>query len=243
LRSTHPAAAAAFLDQRQTIFASIDKTASNLEAHQDDYDAADGIPTSWIPLTLMPWLALGFGLALIGVGVWSWLRPGRGTAFAIVIAGVVLIAFTLGTQLPRKGHQAERLLDSLRIDKEIAAATRSEFDTFKAGTDDLRQVFVEFAQARGQTPEEFGATIRQELPVVAQVAEDSSVIDRIESEVSFREDHVDEFAAVKDVPLELAAWVYVVFGGLLVLAGGVGLLLAEDRRPVEPAQGVTAAPV
>jgi hypothetical protein len=244
LRATHPAAEKAFLDQRTTIFASVDKTASNLEAHQDDYDAADAIPTSWLPLTIMPWLAMGFALALVAVGVWAWRRPGRASMAALAGVGVLLIAFTLGTELPRKSHQTERLLDSLRIDEQVATRTRAEFDTFKAGTDDLRQVFVELAAASGQTPAELGRAIRQQLPAVAQVAQDSSILDRLAGEVSFREDHIDEFAAVKDVPLELVSWSYVVFGGVLVVAGGVGLLLAEDRRPAEPAQVAGgAAPV
>ena len=80
LRASHPEASTAFLDQRLAIFESLDSSVANLEAHQDDYDAADGIPTSWIPLTVMPWLALGFGLVLIGLGVWGWLRPGRSAA-------------------------------------------------------------------------------------------------------------------------------------------------------------------
>jgi hypothetical protein len=191
----------------------------------------------------MPWLALGFAAALIALGVWGWLRPGRGAAAAIAAAGIALIAFTLGTQLPHKSHQAERLLDSLRIDEQVAAGTRAEFDTFKAGTEDLRQVFVEFAAAQGVTPEELGQTIRAQLPAVAQVAQDTSILDRLAGEVSFREDHIDEFASVKDVPLELASWSYVVLGGVLVLAGGLGLLLAEDRRAVTPAQEVGASPV
>jgi hypothetical protein len=239
LRSTHPEAAAAFLDQREAIFTSIDKTVSNLEAHQDDYDAADAIPTSWIPLTVMPFFALAFGLLLIGLGVWAWLRPGRGSSAGVALAGAVLIAFTLGTQLPSKSGQAERLLDSLNIDEAIATRTRTEFETFRAGTEDLREVFVEFARARGQTPEELGETIRRELPIVAEVAEDTAALDRIEGEVAFREEHIDEFASVDDVPLELAAWGYVVLGGVLVVAGAVGLLLSEGRRD----QPETAGPV
>jgi hypothetical protein len=239
LRATHPEAATAFLDQQGAIFQSIDSSVANLERHQEDYDAADGIPTSWIPLTVMPWLAMAFGLGLIALGVWAWLHPGRGTAVAVAIAGVLMVVFTLGASLPSKGHKAERLLDSLNITEPVAAKTRAEFDTFKAGIDDLRGVFAEFAQARGQTPEEFGATVEQQLPAVAKVANDPTLLDRMEFETRFREEHIDEFAAVKDVPLEAAAWLYVVLGGVLVLSGAVALLLAEGRT----AQEVTAAPV
>ena len=237
LQATHPEAARAFLDQRDAIFVSIDKTVSNLEAHQDDYDAADAIPTSSIPLTAMPWFALAFGLLLIGLGVWAWVQPGRASAAVVALAGAILITFTLTAQLPSKGAQAEDLLDSLNIDEEIATKTRTEFETFRAGTEDLKAVFVEFAQARGQTPEQLGETIRRELPIVAEVAEDTAALDRIEREVAFREEHIDEFASVKDVPLEMAAWGYVVFGGLLVLAGGLGLLADEGRAQDEVGAG------
>jgi len=237
LRATHPEAASAFIDQRDAIFASIDKTVSNLEAHQDDYDAADAIPTSFIPLSVMPWFALAFGLLLIGLGVWAWMQPGRASAAVVALAGAILITFTLVAQLPSKGAQAEDLLDSLNIDVEIATKTRTEFETFRAGTEDLKEVFVEFAQARGQTPEELGETIRRDLPIVAEVAEDTAALDRIEGEVAFREEHIDEFASVKDVPLEMAAWGYVVLGGILVLAGGLGLLADEGRAQDEVGAG------
>ena len=234
LRATHPEAATAFLDERATIFESLDSSVANLEAHQDDYDAADGIPTSWIPLTVMPWLALGFGLVLIGLGVWGWLRPGTGTAAAVAIAGVLLVSLTLIANLPPKGRKAERLLDSLNITEEVAATTRAQFDTFSAGIDDLREVFAEFAESQGQTPEEFGATVEQQLPNVAKVANDPTLLERMDFETRFREEHIDEFAAVKDVPLEAASWSYVVLGGILVLAGGLGLLLREGHREAGP---------
>ena len=147
-----PRRPAAFLDQRDAIFASIDTTVSNLEAHQDDYDAADAIPTSLIPLSVMPWFALAFGLLLIGLGVWAWVQPGRASAAVVALAGAILITFTLVAQLPSKGAKAEQLLDSLNIDEEIATRTRTEFETFKAGTEDLKEVFVEFAGRAGRRP-------------------------------------------------------------------------------------------
>ena len=238
LRATHPEAARAFLDQRDAIFASIDKTVSNLEAHQDDYDAADAIPTSSIPLTAMPWFALAFGLLLIGLGVWAWVQPGRASAAVVALAGAILITFTLTAQLPSKGAQAEDLLDSLNIDEEISDQDPHrvrDLQGWNRGPEGgLRRVR---AGQRGQTPEELGETIRRELPIVAEVAEDTAALDRIEREVAFREEHIDEFAAVKDVPLEMAAWAYVVFGGLLVLAGGLGLLADEGRAQDEVGAG------
>ena len=102
LRATHPEAATAFLDERATIFESLDSSVANLEAHQDDYDAADGIPTSWIPLTAMPFLALGFGLVLIGLGVWAWLRPGARAGGGHRSPVSSLVTTTLVANLPRR---------------------------------------------------------------------------------------------------------------------------------------------
>ena len=82
----------------------------------------------------------------------------------------------------------------------MAATTRAQFDTFSAGIDDLREVFAEFAESQGQTPEEFGATVEQQLPNVAKVANDPTLLERMDFETRFREEHIDEFAEVKDVP-------------------------------------------
>ncbi len=42
-------------------------------AARGDYTKASEIPVSWLPLTSAPWLFLGIGLLLVGVGV----RPAR----------------------------------------------------------------------------------------------------------------------------------------------------------------------
>ena len=76
--------------------------------------------------------------------------------------------------------------------------------------------------------------MEQELPNVAKVANDPTLLERMEFETTFREEHIDEFAAVKDVPLELASWAYVVLGVILVVAGGLGLWLGEGRREAQP---------
>ena len=132
------------------IFASIDKTVANLEAHQDDYDAADAIPTSFIPLTVD---------AVVRTRLRSPVdRPRRvGLAAAgpcvggvVALAGALLITFTLVAKLPSKGAQAERparLAEHHRGGGHQDPGGVRHLQTWASRT--CRQVFVEFAQVRG----------------------------------------------------------------------------------------------
>ena len=47
-----------------------------MENARPDYARAAAIPTSWLPLTTAPWLFLGIGALLIGVGAFALYRPG-----------------------------------------------------------------------------------------------------------------------------------------------------------------------
>lgn len=218
VRSDYPAVASALIDQGGDILGAIEKGVTNLEAHQGDFEAADDIPVPGAPVTVMPWSALVLGIGLIALGAWAWWRPGRKAAAAIAAVGLAMAALTLVTGLPDKTHKGERLIDSLNITDEVAATTRQQFETAVNGGTELQPFLAEFASARGQTPDQFKATLDRDFPGLANVLGDTKVFDRIEGEVKYREEHVDAFADVKDVPMEATAWAFVALGLVVALS-------------------------
>jgi hypothetical protein len=212
LRSDHPALARGFIAEGATILGAIEGAVSNLEARQSDFKAADDIPVPWWPLTVLPWFTLVLALGLIALGAWAWRQPGRKPAAAIAAAGLVICALTLVAGLPEKGQKAERVLDSLNITRAVAATTRDQFVSGTTGAAELQPFLAEFANARHQTPDQFATTLTTDFPRVANLLGDTQLFDHVEREVKFREDHVEDFAEVKDVPIELTAWIFVALG-------------------------------
>lgn len=218
VRSDHPALVHAFINEGAAILDAIEAGVSNLEAHQSDFEAADDIPVPGSPITVMPWFGLLLGLGLIALGAWAWRRPGRKPAAAIAAVGLAMVALTLVTGLPDKTQKAERLIDSLNITDEVAATTRQQFDTATMGAAELQPFLAEFADALDETPDQFAATLDSDFPGLANVLGDTQLFDRIEGEVEYREDHVEEFADVKDAPIEMAAWAFVALGLVVALS-------------------------
>jgi hypothetical protein len=230
VRTAYPALATAVIDRGDEILGSIEKGVSNLEAHQSDYEAADDIPVAGLPVTVMPWFTLILGVVLIGVGILGWRRPSRGTAAAIVAIGLGMAIFTVATRLPDKTHKSERLMKSLSITDDVAHKTRDQFNAAVAGGKQLRPFLNDFATALGQGQDEFNVTLTNNFPGLARVLGDNAVFDRIEGEVVFRETHVDEFAQVKDQPMELISWLFVVMGLVLALST-IPVWLGQRRGP------------
>jgi hypothetical protein len=231
-RADFPRLSDVLLDRQGEILGAIEKGVSNLEAHQGDYEAADDIPAPGVPVTVMPWFVLVIGLGLVGLGVWALRRPGStAPVVAIGAVGLLLVTFTLATGMPDKTRRAERLIDSLDISEAVATSTRAQFDAAFAAAGETTKFFQDFADARGETQDEFVASLRTDFPKVARVVDDPDVFERIEGEVKYREDHVDEFADVKDVPMQTTAWVFVALGAVLVLGTGAALLASRLRAP------------
>jgi hypothetical protein len=221
LQSDFPAIHTAVVVRGAEILGSIEKGVANLEAHQGDYEAADDIPVPGVPVTLMPWGALATGLGLVALGVLAWRLPGHAPVVAIGVIGLVLVAFTLGSSLPNKAKRSERLVHSLNISTEVATKTRDQFDTARRGGLALSGFLTNLAEARHETPDAFLAvTLPRDFPRLARIITDGKVFDRIEGEVKFREQHVDEFADVKDLPMQTISWLFVGFGILLAAAAG-----------------------
>ena len=212
------------VDRGSEILGAIEKGVSNLEAHQADYEAADDIPLPGVPVTVMPWFVLATGIGLVALGAWCWRSSRRAPLVAIGVVGLVLVAFTFGAALPDKTKKAERLIDSLDISREVADRTREQFDTTIRGNKELSGLVRSFGEARQQTPEQSAASVAREFPRLARVLGNSRAFDRIEGEVRYREEHVEEFADVKDIPMQATAWAFVALGALLAAAAGVALI-------------------
>lgn len=202
----------------------LDATVSNLEAHAADFRAADAIPVGGAHHLLLPIGAMIAGLALIGAGLVA-LR-GRGTG-AIVALGAALALGPLVVGMPQKVAAAESLLGSLTTTQEQATRTREQFELTVTAADELRRVLLpRAAELLGTSPEELMAGLVVAVPDLAGVDALDDALARIEADVRFREERLDDFAAVQDVPFAAITWFVIAAGALL----GV-VALGAERHP------------
>lgn len=238
VRRDYPAIAV-MLDRVDEISGAFQKTVENLEAHQDDFEAADDLPVPGAPMIVMPWAMVGLALGLAGAGVASVLRrASRWPVLTVAVIGGALVVMLLVFQIPQKSAQAEDLLDSLNGTEASAVKTREQFEVTAAFVAELSDAFLpELARARGLTAEQFVAELGPRFPeLVAALPAVQPALDRLELDVAFREEHYADIADVQSVPLAAMGWGALGLGALVAVAAG-WMLVSERRRPEAPGGG------
>jgi uncharacterized membrane protein HdeD (DUF308 family) len=208
-------------------------------AERPDYTKASDIPVSWLPLTSAPWLFLGVGLLLIGVGAYVLWRPGTLASVALLLVGLGIAIAPLVIGIPGKVDAAVRVTEIGRIG--LAPATGQKAVGATALFDGMAaDVHTKLSPALEQR---LGAgEFAQQFPTLAEWVDSwqSSISaqshDLSDSQVAF----ASTFANADKIPLEPIPWMFIIPGVVLAILAGVTLLPA--RRNAEapaPAQPVT----
>jgi hypothetical protein len=248
LNARYPAFAKATVEAPSTA-AFANKAITNLEAHRSDFAPADSMPTSSLPLVAAPIITLGLGVALIVVGALALrTRVQRGLVVTILLLGVALLGFTLGTRTFHKVAATHDLLASLNLTKAGAVETRQRLVVQEAGAAELQTRVLPDLQAKlGLSDPQFAAFLQDRAPHLAGLRGDLvGAVDHFAVDANVRERGFKDFQRVKRVPLRLLPWLYVIAGALAILGGAV-TLFAWRGEPLttetntEPVVGATAS--
>jgi hypothetical protein len=206
----------------------LDTTVSNLEAHADEFRRADAIPAAGVHPLVLPIGSMLVGLVLLVCGSFvvsqraaSRRRP---ALLCTVLVGGAMAALTVGLQLPQKAADAETLLASLTTTEENATRTREQFDLTTAAAVEVReQLLPEAAAALGTTPDALITALQGEFPALAALDELDPALGRIEADVRFREERLDDFALVTPVPMSALSWAFAALGMVLLVVAGTAM--------------------
>jgi hypothetical protein len=106
-----------------------------------EFASVDSLPGLGLPITAIPWLLIGLGIALVASGAMLWVRPGAAPVAVVLALGVGMIAVPFALSLPSKADDARRIaalgkiaLSRQAADKALAAtkvidATVTETDS------------------------------------------------------------------------------------------------------------------
>src|SRR5256885_14881973 len=114
--------------------------------------------------------------------------------------------------------------------RSAAQRTGAQFDRVHAALDEQRQrFFPDVARALGVSTDALLADVTQQFPDAAKgLREIDGILTRIDADVRFREQNVDEFATVKDLPMRAAAWLFLAASAAVLAIAGVTLLRGVD---------------
>jgi hypothetical protein len=230
---------AKFDAQAPGVVALVGPVIGKMVAARGDYTKASEIPVSWLPLTSAPWLFLGIGLLLVGVGAYALWRPGMLASFALLLVGLGIAVAPLVIGIPGKVDAAVRVTEIGRIG--LAPATGQKavgatalFDGMAADVQTKLEPALEQRLGAGEFAQQFPTLARWVERWQSSTSAQSH--DLSDSQVAF----ASTFANADKIPLEPIPWMFIIPGVALAILAGVSLLPArrEAEARVPAATGI-----
>ena len=222
----------AFDTNAPAVVALVEPVIGKMVAARPDYARAADIPTSWLPLGSAPWLFLGIGTVLVGVGAFALVRPSRLSVLAVLVVGLGVAIAPVVVGIPGKVDAAVRVTALGRVGlapstgQKAVGATKL-FDGMVADVQHVLKPAMQRADAA-----DFAVT----FPTLARFADEwqrstSAKSHRLsDSQVSL----ASTFTNADQIPLEPIPWMFILPGIALVLLAGIALV-AAPRGAVAPA--------
>ena len=199
------------------------------------FEPVYNLPIRQLPLTSVPWLLLGLGLALVLGGVGIWLLPGRLVLGGVAAVGLAMVVVPFAISLPSKIDQTSRVISLSDFGLSPVTATRSEQSAYAADelVRNLEQGLIPAdAARRGISPAAERARLHTQAPALAKFLEDFHAIGpgALTFAAAIRSS-VDEFATAEQFPFRPLPWLIVALGAALALGGAAALAPLPARVP------------
>ncbi len=203
---------------------------TNLQAQQENFEAAQDLPGPGLSLEAGAWLLVAAGAVLAVLGGVVVVTGRRSSRIGVAALAAVLVVGPLATSFPSNADKTADLLSTLNFDHQVAVRTRTFFEVTRdlfAGVD--AQVLPLTARAAGIDEATLAAETRARFPALATALDhQDEIAARFEARVRIREQAVDDLVEVKKVPLRALGWLVIGAGGGVLLAGAAAVAL--DRR-------------
>lgn len=212
-----------------------------LSDQQSNFEKADAIPMSSLPVTTVPWIILLIGIAAIVVAIVMLGKVQQAWLIAVIL-GVVVVAVAVGLSFLPKANAADDLNDALRpvyTEELVAYAGQSVGVVGAMG----QQLQAEMLPALAQQLDMDEAAMQDFLggfPATSgALADFDATLDRFQGLVTTFDSQLDNYNAITDTVLSPVVLVVLV-GGLLIIVCGIWAFLAARRDDSEVAEQAQA---
>jgi hypothetical protein len=233
VKRRYPAVAAARTEIPPAV-AFVTPAVPKIEGVHDDFKAIDSLPAFGLPLDATPWILVGAGALLIGLGLIALRRPSAGKTSLLLVAGAALVVVPLALSIPHKAHAAEHVDKVGRLTLSSTAATTAykTMQVTEALIDEVETKLVpDLAKQLHQDPHALLAAIAKQYPAVAVGLQDWPHHLKPAGYALARAQlaSVDDFKQLDDLPFNALPWLVMGPGIALLLAAGAGLAAGRRR--------------
>jgi hypothetical protein len=244
LTSHYPAIATA---QRTVppVFALVDPKIPGLLALHDDFQKVDSLPFLGLPVSSVPWLFFGAGLAVAFLGLATVVRPKVSTAAIVAAVGVGLIAVPLAFSIPGKADAGVNLQRAGKFvfSPAIAPAALVTTQRVAAVVDEVEAAFLPQTAARlRESTAQFTVQLDRRYPAVARgLAVWPSIRAAGFALARGQVASIRDAARIDGLDVRAVPWVVIGPGISVLIAGLLALSLPtavrpHEQRATEPAQ-------
>lgn len=235
-----PAVAQAVRDVPPAV-ALVDPVIPRLKSSERDFAQVDAIPALGLPISVLPWVLLGVGAALIGAGAVA-LRSGSPGATAVTLGvGAAVVVGAFAFHLPAKFRATERILPVARVSlsQKAADTATGTVNLVDRLVPEVEQKLVPaLAQGLHTTPTAVGQLVAQRYPAVARgLKEWPSISPSAARLATAQRATVDDLRRGDGAPFKTLPWLAIGPAALAALGAGAALLARSRvrRRAAVPA--------
>jgi hypothetical protein len=219
---------------------------AKLVATKPKFRTVEDAPTAGLPVTTIPWMLVGAGLLLAGIGLAALRTPGRGPLVAVAVLGAGLVVLPLAWSLPGAASDAEKVVDVARpalSPKTTALATELNNATDQIVVDTQVGLIPAVADRTGVPVSELTRRLTREFPAtMSYLADWPAIEDRNAVLLNAMSATYPDFRQAERIPFTTLLWLVIGAGIVLVLAAGAALLAGvSTRAPSRPRKVAAAA--
>jgi hypothetical protein len=234
LQATYPQIKAG-LANFNTAVANARRILAILTAQRANYDSADSLPVSGVPVTAAPWAYLAAGVVFFLLGLGCLLRRSAAALVALLVVALGIAIVPLATSQPSKLSDTKALVNSLRttLSPQAAATARMQYTTFAT----MLAVFdtktlPAFATATHQTDAQLAQTVTEKAPLLVPGQPDvQRILAKFGGLTVALVSQVNNYHRTEQLPLKWLAWLFVIPGFVLAALAGVALV-SRRRAPM-----------
>jgi hypothetical protein len=210
---------------------------ATMTAQQENFEAADAIPTDSLPATVFPWGLLVVGALTVVVGILMMRTAHLGSYIALGL-GILMVGGAFLMSWPSKTSKADDLNLALRdvmTVEQVEGAQGALAVVTDMGYEMREQMLPGLATQMGMTETEMAAYITGNYPAVGAMFESGDEVQaRFEGMVTTMAANLDNYDTIKPLSMEPINWFYVASGLLIAIVGGLALLAPITLRRHHP---------
>ena len=227
---------AASVQQIPQTAAGFDKVLGTIAAQDAHLHSAVAIPAKSISTTVVPWLILGAGVVIAGLGI----ARARITSMVAVAVGALVIISVFAFSLPSKTSDADALNKAMKpyFKQQQIDASRRSITSLNALSDELGGKVLNAISAAQHVPvSQLIGPFASQFPALASALTSlPQATDRANALSATFERNLANYNKVAPFHFEAATWVILAAGLLVMIGGALPLLVSDETESSEHGQ-------